>query len=293
MKKLFTLSLIIALLSSYMLEAQNKHLTYQNIVILSDMSSRIRNSRFPPKDIREIHKIVQYFETECVMPGKKIGDKSSIAFSAFSQKDIISIDIGKIKNIAEKQAFINSTDKYKNCGLAEKLVEFEDTVKSLYARINNPGLDLISLLIEKIENEPIIKQDTFLTDGIDTTYIHYENHIYVFTDGYLEYNLSKKQQNSQYYFGVSEIDRVRQYCVDNGVDITTSLNNRSLCLPVCKNKNNNYLNLHILETHERDKDTKYQTYTHPKGLRDNEILEAVWRKWANESGFKSFEWKKY
>jgi hypothetical protein len=66
-----------------------------------------------------------------------------------------------------------------------------------------------------------------------------------------------------------------------------------LCLPPSESRNNKYLNLHILETHERDFDTRNQAYKHPKGLRDNEILETVWRKWAIESGFKSFEWKKY
>jgi hypothetical protein len=294
MKKLFTLSLIAALLSSYMLEAQNKHLTYQNIVILSDMSSRIRNLRFPPKDIEEIHKIVEYFKNECVMPGKKIGDKSSIAFSAFSQQDIISIDIGEMKNLTEKQSFINSTGKYQYCGLKEELVKFEDSIKRLYTEINNPGLDLISILIEKIENEPIVKRDVPLIDGIDTIFIHYENHIYVFTDGYLEYALSQKQQNSQYYFGAPEIERIRQDCKNNNVAVDEALNkNISLRLPSCKTNKNKFINLHILETHERDKDTQYQTYVHPKGLRDNEILKAVWQKWANESGFKSFEWKKY
>ena len=32
------------------------------------------------------------------------------------------------------------------------LLDFEDTVHGLYDRISNPGLDLISILIEKIEN---------------------------------------------------------------------------------------------------------------------------------------------
>ena len=51
---------------------QNKHLTYQNIIVLSDMSSRLDNR--PQKDIDEILKIVQYFKTECVKPGEKIED---------------------------------------------------------------------------------------------------------------------------------------------------------------------------------------------------------------------------
>lgn len=290
MKPFFVLFATLFLLQSCMPEAQNKSLTYQNIVILSDLSSRIYNK--PPKDTIEIHKIVQYFKNECVKPGEKIGDKSSIYFSSFSDKGIATIDIDKIKNLGDKQQFINSTGKYKNNGLNYQIDDFEQKVKSAYANIRNKGLDLISILIEKIENEPIIKKDTYLTDGVNTTYINYDNHIYIFTDGYLEY--LNKSTNKQFYFGSSEIDKIRQFCKVNNVDIPTALKtNQLLCLPPTKNKKNQFINLHILETHERDKNDKLQIYEYPTGQRDNEILEAVWRKWATESGFKSFEWKKY
>jgi len=294
MKKTVSILLIIALFYSCLPKSQSKHLIYQNIVIISDMSSRIRNPRFPQKDNNEIHKIIQYFKTECVKPGEKIGDKSCISFSAFSEKIACSIDIDKIKDLGDKQSFINSTGNYKNSGLEKKLSDFENTVKGLYNRIVNPGLDLISILSEKIENENIVKHDNTISDGIDSTFIHFENHIYIFTDGYLEYALSQKRQNCQYYFGAPEIERVRKYCINNNVDITKALkSDRTLCLPVSQSKKYQSINLHILETNERDKDIKFQTYKYPKGLRDNEILEEVWRKWAKESGFKSFEWRKY
>jgi hypothetical protein len=282
------------LLFSCMPETQNKQLTYQNIVILSDMSSRIRNSRFPNKDNQEIHKIIEYFKSECVKPGEKIGDKSSLTFSSFSEKNAITIDLGDFKDLGDKQSFINSTNKFKNSGLVNELKAFEDTVKSLYSRISNTGLDLISILSEKIDNENIVKQCQVITDGIDTTFINYENHIHIFTDGYLEYVKPEKQQNNQFYFGDEEIDRVRKYCLANNIDVSTALKkNKSLCLPAIENNKNKFLHLHILETHERDKDIKFQRYKYKKGYRDNEILEVVWRNWAEESGFKSFEWKKY
>jgi hypothetical protein len=288
MRKILIVSTIV--LASCGQTSENKRLTYRNIVILSDMSSRISN--LPTKDIGEIHKIVQYFKNECVKPGEKIGDKSSISFSTFSEKVAMSIDINKIKNLGEKQRFINSTGEYQSNGLIQQIEGFENTVKKVYDSIRNPGLDLISILIEKIENESIVKPNTFLTDGIDTTFINYENDLYIFTDGYLEYR--NKSLNNQFYFGVPEIEKVRQYCKVNGVDITKALEaNGSLSLPIMKSVNNQYLNLHVLETHERDFDTKNQIYKYSKGLRDNEILETVWKKWAKESGFKSFEWKKY
>jgi hypothetical protein len=291
MRKVFILYSVVSLLASCRgSESQNKHLTYQNIVILADMSSRIDNKR--PKDINEIHTILQFFKNECVKPGEKIGDKSSISFSTFSEKVIVSIDVDKIKNLGEKQQFINSTGKYHDNGLAYQIDDFERKVEGAYTRTRNKGLDLISVLIEKIENENIIKKDKYLTDAIDTTFVGYDNHIYVFTDGYLEYLNS--DVNKQFYFGDLEIEKVRQFCKDNKVDVTKALNiNPSLSLPPSKSANNQYIKLHILETHERDKSDKFQTYRHPTGQRDNEILEAVWRKWANESGFKSFEWKKY
>lgn len=290
MKNTLCICLVLLLFASCGSEPQNKHLTYQNIIILSDMSSRLNNR--PQKDIEEILKIVQFFKNECVKPGEKIGDKSCISFSAFSEKTAATIDINKIKNLGEKQRFINSTAEYKNCGLNQQIANFNKIVKNVYETTRNEGLDLISLLIEKIENEPIIKEDTYLTDGVDTTYLNYENHIYIFTDGYLEYR--GKNENSQFYFGSDEIEKVRQYCIDHKVNIIKALeSNKTLCLPACNNKLNKYINLHILETHERDKDLKFLTYRYEKGLRDNEILNVVWKKWADESGFKDLSWDKY
>ncbi|MDR6845809.1 hypothetical protein [Flavobacterium granuli] len=292
MKKILIFSLIIILFTKCNCgsDLQNKHLTYQNIIILSDMSSRIDNKL--PKDIDAIHTIIQFFKNECVKPGKKIGDKSSISFSVFSEKVSASIDIDKIKTLGAKQQFINSTGKYKNNGLDQQIEVFEQKINNIYANTRNSGLDLISVLIEKIENEPIIKQNTNFTNGVDTTFVNYDNHIYIFTDGYLEY--SNKSTNSQFYFGSPEIDKVRQFCISNNINITKALQtNSSLCLPLSRSAKNQYITLHIFETHERDKNDKFQTYKYPKGLRDNEILEAVWRKWAKESGFKDLEWKKY
>lgn len=290
MKNILIACSTVLLLSSCGSESQNKYLTYQNIVILSDMSSRVDNK--PSKDIDEISKLIKFFKNECVKPGEKIGDKSSISFSSFSDKTIANIDIGTIKNLGEKQQFINSTGKFQNSGLAYQINDFEQKVKNAYSNTRNKGLDLISILIEKIDNEPILKKDTYLINGIDTTYLSYDNHIYIFTDGYLEY--LHKNANNQFYFGNSEIDKVRQFCIANNIDVKTALNtNPSLCLPPTKAKNNQFINLHVLETHERDFDKQTQTYQNPIGLRDNQILEAIWRKWATESGFKNFDWKKY
>ena len=96
----------------------------------------------------------------------------SIAFLAFTTSesapesisepnyeiDFVYSDIDKIKNLGEKQRFINSTGEYENSGLIEKIKNFEQEVTSTYANTSNKGLDLISILAEKIENESIIKK---------------------------------------------------------------------------------------------------------------------------------------
>jgi hypothetical protein len=297
MKKLLLFVVLSAtLVISCTPEPEIKKLSYENIIILSDMSSRIHNSRFPQKDMKEIHGIVQYFKDKCVRPGEKIGDKSSISFLAFSDNTKLSIDLNDFKDLGKKQRFINSTGDYKNKGLENELSKFENEIKSSYESKETPGLDLISLLIEKFENNNLVKENKVIPhpNGLDTTFINFNNHIHIFTDGYLEYSMQQKRVNSEFYFGKSEIEKVRQYCKRNNIDVEAALKKEnSLCLPIYKSKKNKFLNLHVLETQERDRDTKFQTYKNPKGLRDNEILEAIWRKWSFDSGFKSFEWKKY
>ncbi len=83
MKNYLLVIAVIILLHSCKPEAENKNLTYQNIIIFSDLSDRIEptingcfpNQQYPPKDIEEIEKILNYFKDECVKPGEKIGDK--------------------------------------------------------------------------------------------------------------------------------------------------------------------------------------------------------------------------
>ena len=52
-----------------------------------------------------------------------------------------------------------------------------------------------------------------------------------------------------------------------------------------KNNKNQFINLPVLETHERGKNDKLLQYKHIIEQKDNEIIESVWRKWAKESGF--------
>src|SRR5690606_10562182 len=291
MKNILSSCIAALILTGCAPEPQNKHVSYENIVILSDLSSRIDNK--PSKDLNEIKKILEYFKNDCVRPGKKMGDKSSIYFSTFSDQDEPHvIDIGSIKDLSKRQQFINSTGEYTNTGLDSAIIAFEEQAKIAYANIKNQGLDLICVLLEKIEHGGLIKESTLFRDGIDTTFVKNNNHIYIFTDGSLAYK--NMHINSQFYFGLREVGKVRNYGREHNIDIAAALEkNQALGLPPSSGNKNKYINLHVRETHERDKNDVLQTYKHPKGHRDNEILEAVWKKWAAESGFKSFDWKRY
>ena len=284
------IALVLIWMWSCIPEPETKHLTYQNIIILSDMSSRLTNME--PKDIPEINNILKYFKEECVKPGEKIGDRSKISYAALSEAIAAKIDLDDIQSLGEKQRFVNSTGEFIDSGLEAKLTDFKKQVREVYKNIRNPGLDLISVLMERIENGTVIRTDETSIIGLDTLHTSFDNHIYLFTDGYLEYR--NKRTNSQFYFGLPEMEKIRKYCRENDVTVQEALSlNQELGLPAYPGKYNNLIHLHILETHERDKDIRLQTYRNPLGLRDNEILEAVWRKWAVDSGFKSFEWRKY
>jgi hypothetical protein len=270
---------------------KNSILRYSNLIIISDLSSRIRNQKYPLKDSEEINKIIIRFRDEIVRPGQKLGDLSCISFHTFSEIEPYIIDLSKYPNIGERQQFINSTGNFRNKGLQFQLDNFKKYVNSIYSKHRNEGLDLISFLMEKIENKIDIKSIITKETATQKVISDYENHIFILTDGYLEF---KSQINLQYYFGEQQILKLRKFCKEKNIDPLKALQiNPSLGLPVSRSNKNPNINLHILETHERDKDIKLLTYSNERGLRDNEILEAVWRRWAMQSGFKSFEWKKY
>ena len=290
MKKNLILNISLIIIPIFYVNAQTNKLTYRNINILSDLSSRLINK--PTKDIIKIKTIIDEFKNENVKPGKKIGDCSSIYFSTFSKSNIASIDLERHTTTFEKQQFINGTGKFKNKGLDFELKLFELKVQNTYKFDRNNGIDLISVLVEKIKNELIIKEKKVVGSDNNRVIILYVNDIYIFTDGYLEFQ--NKNINNQFYFGDLEIKRLRNYCKIKKINIIKALDqNPKLGLPPVNLLKNRLINLHIWETHQRDFNYTLQTFKNPIGLHDNEILEAVWRKWAKESGFRSFEWRTY
>jgi hypothetical protein len=264
-------------------------LVYNNIMIYTDLSNRIKKE---PNDTMVVNQLINFFITDCVKPGIKVNDRSSIYFSRVnsfnSNCSAAKIDIGEIKSLEEKQLFVNNSSKSKN--LSDAIHGFKNNVTCNYQEQDKNGLDILSLLYNEISSGNHIKKPTFIPGENDTTKINYINHLLLFTDGYLEY--SKTNGNSDFYFGESEIENVRQYCKKNKVSPVEAIkNNPNFKLRPLKSEYNPFINLYVMETYDRGFNELKGTLNHTGDLSDNNILKTVWEIWANESGFNNFVWK--
>lgn len=284
---------IIALNTCNLHVPQNKSdiLEYNNILIYSDLSSRTLKS---PNDTMVINQLIDYFINDCVKPGIKVNDRSSIYFSRvnFFKSNCPSseIDISGIANLKEKQLFVNNNSKTRN--LTNDIIAFKTSIRCNYQERDKGGIDILSLLYNEINNGNHIKKTSYLYSENDTTTILYNNHLFVFTDGYLEF--SKKDGNIEYFFGQPEIQKVRKYCVKNKIaPIDAIKNNPEFKLRPLKSDNNKFINLYVMETYDRGLNEQKGTLKHTGDLSDNNILKIVWETWAIESGFKHFIWKQF
>src|SRR5690606_4218818 len=76
----------------------------------------------------------------------------------------------------------------KNLRMACSSSKFDNAQMEFQSSIYFGSFRCAKLLnLPKIENKSIIKKNAILTNGTDTSFINYENHIYIFTAGYLEY----------------------------------------------------------------------------------------------------------
>jgi hypothetical protein len=247
-----------------------------------------------PNDKIIIAELLAYFKNNCVQPGKKINDRSSIAFAkVFNNNNGTScnetlIDLDDHLKLAEKQDFVNH-------GLDKAISNFKNQVDLIYKGNNKGGLDLLSFLHEKISSGKHLKQNKMISNGKDTTFFHYNNHVIIFTDGYLEFSM-KNDYNKCFYFSIPEIKQIRDYCIKNNLTTREAFlkNDKLPRLKALKCDNNKFVNLYIMETADRDFQYTQKTGSHkyPMGLQDNDILKAVWQLWAEESGFRTFTWHK-
>jgi hypothetical protein len=264
-------------------------LEYDNIMIYTDLSNRLEKG---PNDTMVINQITNFFVTDCVRPGFKVSDRSSISFSRIntfkSNCSTAKIDIGEIGSLKEKQRYVN--DKSETTNLSFDIHKFKETIVCNYKEKDESGLDILSLLYNEINSGNHIKKPTFINGEDDTTKIVFYNHLFLFTDGYLEYNT--KSGSSDFYFSQPQIEKVREYCKTNKIAPDEAIkNNPDFKLRPLKSENNKYVRLYIMETYDRGLNEQKGTLKNTGDLSDNNILRLVWQTWASESGFKGFIWK--
>jgi hypothetical protein len=262
---------------------------YDNIMIYTDLSSRLNKN---PSDTLVINQIVDFFVTGCVKPGIKVNDRSAISFSRLnyhlSNCPSAKIDIGQFKNLEEKQQFVN--DKNESKGLTKSIFEFKSSVSCNYFERDNGGLDLLSLIYQEVSTGNHIKKPEYILSETDTTTLKFNNHLFIFTDGYLEYSTATGSKD--FYFGELRIESVRKFCKTNKVSAEEAIRkNLQFKIRPLFSENNKFVNLYILETDDRGFNVQKGTLKNTGDLSDNNILRLVWKIWAEESGFRHFEWR--
>lgn len=266
-----------------------QNLNYNNLIIYSDLSNRLDKQ---PNDALVIDQIIAFFVNECVKPGIKVNDRSSISFSRInpynSQCNPKTIDIGNIRSLQEKQIYVN--DKNPDHNLTSSIKSFKKEIACSYGEKDSGGLDILSLLYNQFNEGRNIKRTDSIFTRTDTTILRHENHVFIFTDGYLEFN--RKKGNMDFYFGNPEINQIRRIVETKGVSVREAFEDRpDLKLKPLKTPNNNIIRLYVLETDDRQLDENTGTIKYTGEISDNNILKTAWEIWAEESGFKSFVWK--
>ncbi|MCS6819922.1 MAG: hypothetical protein NZ522_08210, partial [Chitinophagales bacterium] len=108
--------------------------------------------------------------------------------------------------------------------------------------------------------------------------------------GYLEY--STKKGSKDFYYGEPQIQEVRNFCIKNKVSPEEAIrNNRHFKIEPLVSEYNKLVNLYILETDDRGFNVQSGTFKYPPEISDNNILKIAWKVWAEESGFRHFEWR--
>ena len=276
--------------SSCLVEPTSDTIVYNNLSIYSDISNRLDHA---PNDSIIIEQLIQYFIEDCVKPGIKINDRSAISFSKLNNFNSNCrrgrVDLNNFKeNLNDKQQFVNNTS---STNLNTAIDELRESILCSYKERDLRGLDIVSLLRHEIANGLCNKDSKTIITQYDTTYLNYENHLFLFTDGYLEFR--KKGADSDFYFGYKEIDRIRRRMKKTGeTDITEFLiAHPEYSIPFVDHSNAKDIHLYVLETYDRGINKKYGTIKNAGPLSDNNILKHVWEFWAENSGFKSFTWR--
>lgn len=268
---------------------ESETIDYDNIMIYTDLSDRMDKN---PSDTLIINQILDFFISDCVKPGIKVNDRSAISFTRVNYKrsncPSPKIDIGQIKDLEEKQQFVNNKSERNN--LNKAVFDFKRSVRCNYYERDKGGLDLLSLIYTEVNTGNNIKKPELLISETDTTTLYFHNHLFIFTDGYLEYSTS--ESSKEFYYGEQQIEALRKFCRTNKVSPEEAIrNNTQFRIRPLISDNNRFVNLYILETDDRGFNIQKGTLRNTGDLSDNNILRLVWKIWAEDSGFNYFDWR--
>lgn len=264
-------------------------LEYDNILIFSDVSNRILGDQ---NDINQIESILDYFVSNCVKPGIKINDRSSLRFYKIGYSpnncETKEIDLESFQSLEQKQKYVNNNNG--SGGLTLDLKLLLEGINCTYEKADQVQPDVITMISIDVSNGDNIKHDKAVFDGQDSIFFKYNNRLVVFTDGYLGY--SGQEIDGDFQIGPKELDDIRKLCRANDMNVYDLL---KICpelrIRPFKHANNALVDLYVLETDDQGFDPITGNFSNPGPLSDNNILKAFWEFWAAESGYKSLTWK--
>lgn len=260
---------------------------FENHVVLIDNSQRLHNAVFRNEDSLRIRELVSYFRNQCVMPGKKIGDRSRLCLLGADKKLLVDIDLDSFSNLMEKQKYVNDNMGESDLGLSADLSRFIDEAKGLSRSANARPLEITESIWAAVKN--YFKRNQIVIVNGDSVEFRFINHLHVFTDGYLEV---PRRVSNEFSFDTLRVLEVRRFCQENNVSLSEAIaSNPKLRLATRDLKGSQDWVLHIHETIDRDLNPDGTLKRGiPDSLRQNKILEEVWRNWAAECGFIDFYW---
>jgi hypothetical protein len=183
-----------------------------------------------------------------------------------------------MRNSIEKSKYVNS----KSIGntLNNDLLNLKETIQCQYKTQDKSGDILNSLNQIFVLDENIMNSQPKYYSILEASQV-WENDVFLFTDGYLEFNNMK---NSKFSTPSSKIIEIRKLCLQNKKNPTDILDTYpNLKIEPILNKAFNHIKLHILETYDRGIDKT--TGISKEAISDEIILKSLWNKWALESGF--------
>jgi hypothetical protein len=259
-------------------------LILHNIIIISDVTNRITSWPKPIHDTVIIDNLIDYFNQEIIRPGILTNPRHIIQFynlNPFKQSNcngISKIDLFGMRNSIEKSKYVNS----KSIGntLNNDLLNLKETIQCQYKTQDKSGDILNSLNQIFVLDENIMNSQPKYDSILEASQV-WENDVFLFTDGYLEFNNMK---NSKFSTPSSKIIEIRKLCLQNKKNPTDILDTYpNLKIEPILNKAFNHIKLHILETYDRGIDKT--TGISKEAISDEIILKSLWNKWALESGF--------